>query len=351
MMVRASVVVPTFKRPELLDRCLAALVTQKFDPSAYEVIIADDAACAETKRLLEFWSKRVDAPLLRYIPVTQTHGPAAARNCGWRAAWGEVIAFTDDDCIPTPDWLGAGMEAFRQGVIGVWGRIIVPLPRTPTDYERNAAELEKAEFVTANCFYRRDVLAEVGGFDERFTRPWREDSDLFFTVWEHYGGRSEGGAGRGFTSLCSHEKPGPERTTPPLLVYAPEAVVLHPVRPAPWGVSLGQQRKSMFNALLYKKHPTLYRRRIQSAPPWSYYCILGALLVLFVGIGTGQEGLALMAAGTWGFMTGRFCGRRLRRTSHTPRHVAEMIVTSAIIPLLSIFWRICGALRFRVFFL
>ena len=59
---------------------------------------------------------------------------------------------------------------------------------------------------------------------------------------------------------------------------APQAVVVHPVRPAAWGVSLGQQRKSMFNALLYQKHPQLYRCRIQPGPPWHYYRIAGALL-------------------------------------------------------------------------
>src|SRR5207244_12953942 len=68
-------------------------------------------------------------------------------------------------------------------------------------------------------------------------------------------------------------------------VDAPDAVVVHPLRPASWGVSLRQQRKSMFNALLYKKHPRLYREKIQAAPPWHYYGIVGALLALLVGVG------------------------------------------------------------------
>lgn len=53
MTIRVSVVVPTYKRPELLRRCLAALLTQDFDPKAYEIIIADDAACDETRCLVE----------------------------------------------------------------------------------------------------------------------------------------------------------------------------------------------------------------------------------------------------------------------------------------------------------
>lgn len=147
MSILVSVVVPTCNRPELLSRCLAALVAQDFDPAAYEIIIADDAASDETQRLVEYWAERIGCatgygkgvPLLRYVPVTGAHGPAAARNTGWRVATGEIIAFTDDDCIPDSGWLSAGVAAFVDGVVGVSGRLIVPLPEPPTDYERNAA--------------------------------------------------------------------------------------------------------------------------------------------------------------------------------------------------------------------
>src|SRR5207302_7535432 len=89
-------------------------------------------------------------------------------------------------------------------------------------------------------------------------------------------------------------------------VYAPGAVVMHPLRPARWGVSLSQQRKSMFNALLYKKHPVLYREKIQAAPPWHYYAIVGALLVVIVALLGRKQGLALGATCLWMFLTGRF---------------------------------------------
>jgi len=134
-------------------------------------------------------------------------------------------------------------------------------------------------------------------------------------------------------------------------VYAPDAVVIHPLRSAQWGVSLSQQRKSMFNALLYKKHPTLYREKIQAAPPWHYYAIVGALLVVIGALLGRKQGLAFGATCLWMFLTGRFCLQRLDQTSRERRHVAEMLVTSVLIPPLSIFWRIRGAIKFRVFFL
>jgi glycosyltransferase involved in cell wall biosynthesis len=322
-----SVVVPTYRRDDLLDRCLAALAAQEFDPAAYEVVVCDDAASETTRRVVASWAARSCAPV-RYLPVCGTQGPAAARNRGWRAAHGDIIAFTDDDCIADPGWLCAGARAFNfcdvsagpSPVMGVSGRIVVPLSPEPTDYERDAAGLESAEFATANCFYRRDALEAVGGFDERFTAAWREDADLFFTLLE-----------RGYR-----------------VARAPEAVVIHPVRPAPWGISIRQQRKSMYNALLYKKHPALYRERIQATPPLHYYGIIGGLLAATVGILSGSLRLTRIGGGFWLILTGRFCVRRLHGASRAPQHIAEVVATSVAIPPLSIFWRLRGALRFRV---
>src|SRR4051794_14295632 len=113
--MRVSVVVPTYRRPELLDRCLAALASQDFDTSEYEIVVADDAASEATRRQVEVWVGQSPAPM-RYIPVTATQGPAGARNAGWRSARGEIIAFTDDDCLPDPGWLAAGVTAVSAGV-------------------------------------------------------------------------------------------------------------------------------------------------------------------------------------------------------------------------------------------
>jgi glycosyltransferase involved in cell wall biosynthesis len=320
--MRATIVVPTCRRPDLLERCLGALVAQKFNPAEYEVVVSDDAGSDETRGQVARWASRSDIPL-RYTTPTTTHGPASARNAGWRAARGRIVAFTDDDCIPDPHWLAEGVAVIEEGAEAASGRVIVPLPERPTDYERDAAGLERAEFVTANCFVRRDVLQAVGGFDERYALAWREDSDLQFTLLD-----------RGFR-----------------ITRAARAVVVHPVRPAPWGISLRQQRKSLFNALLYKKYPERYRRHIRAWPPWDYYATVGAFSMAASMAVIGLPRPALAAAALWAALTVRFCVRRLRQTATYPSHVLEMVVTSALIPPLSIFWRLYGALKFRVLFL
>lgn len=326
MIPRISVVVPTYKRPHLLDRCLAALFAQDFDPRAYEIVIADDAVYEPTRQVVARWMARQQdciGPRLHYVPVTGNHGPAAARNCGWRAAMGEIIAFTDDDCIPSGNWLSTAVAAFTEDTAAAWGRIIMPIPANPTDYERDAARLQAAEFATANCFCRREVLAARGGLDENFSTAWREDSDLFFSLLE-------------------------QRAA---IRYVPDAVVVHPVRPAPWGISLRQQRKILFDALLYKKHPHLYREKIRATPRWDYYGISGMLLTAMLASVNGHTELAFGAGALWCLLTGRFCLYRLRDTSRHVTHVAEMVITSALIPPLAVFWRLLGAIKFRVVFL
>jgi glycosyltransferase involved in cell wall biosynthesis len=319
--IEISVVVPTRQRPELLARCLDALAAQTMAPARFEIIVVNDGPSEPTRTLVERFAAQSDR-LARYLGTGGGAGPAAARNLGWRQARGHTIAFTDDDCLPEPGWLEAGLAALAAGADGVSGRIVMPLPGRPTDYEQNAAGLSSATFVTANCFYRRAALELAGGFDERFRIAWREDSDLYFSLLR-----------RGCT-----------------LVEAPGAVVVHPIRPARWGVSIGQQRKNIYNALLYKKHPEHYHR-IAAVTPWRYYRILAAMLVGIGGLLLRRRALAVAGWLAWGALTMRFCALRLRSSSRAPSHVTEMALTSAVIPPLAIFWRVVGSLRYRVWFL
>ena len=287
MALLVSVVIPACARPDLLQRCLAALERQTLPREQYEVIVSDDTKLRS--------------------------GPAAARNRGWRRARAPVVAFTDDDTVPGPGWLAAGVAAIARGADAAVGRTVVPLSCRPTDYERNESGLERAEFITANCFVRRAVLERLGGFDESFRMPWREDSDLHFRLLD-----------QGFR-----------------IARAADALVVHPVRPAPWGVSLRQQKKVVFDALLFRKHPRRYRERIRATPRWDYYLVVGSLIASFF-----SPGLLLV----WTALTARFAWQRLHGTSKAPSHVAEMIVTSVLIPPLSVFWRLVGALKYRVAF-
>ncbi|MES2538227.1 MAG: glycosyltransferase [Pseudomonadota bacterium] len=316
--ILVSVVVPTCRRPQLLSHCLASLLLQRADAARFEIIVVDDAPCSSTRIVVSDWAA-VAGPAVTYIASSGPHGPAAARNRGWRAARGAIIAFTDDDTVASPDWLRQGLQAFAADVVAVWGRIDMPAPARLTDYERDAKNLETAEFVTANCFCRKQALEALDGFDERFRLAWREDADLYF--------RLLGLAGR--------------------IVHAPAAVITHPIRPASWGVSLRQQKKIAFDALLYKKHPALYRQKIRAAPRWDYYLIVAAMLSGIGALALRQTMPAALAGLFWLALSARFCAMRIAPAVKTPAHIAEMIVTSALIPPLAVFWRLVGAIKFR----
>lgn len=326
-MPRISVVIATYRRPDLLRRCLAAVLEQDIEREAYEVLVVDDGHSEETRIAVEALTPAAKAPALRYLRPCKGRGPAVARNCGWRAAYGTLIAFTDDDTIPDRDWLVLGERSLGPEQVAVAGRVRVPpvdsSGQRPTDHELMTRGLESAEFATANAFVRRTALQRVQGFDEQFRRAWREDSDLQFRLM-----RDAGPVG-----------------------HCDEAVVLHPVRPEPWGVSLRQQRNVFFDALLYKKHPRLYRERIRAMPPWNYYCIVGltgaaAMLAIFHVPGSAVANAWIVVG-----LVLQLTLRRLRSTARTGTHILEMLVTSALIPFLSVYWRIRGALHFRVWFL
>jgi hypothetical protein len=134
------------------------------------------------------------------------------------------------------------------------------------------------------------------------------------------------------------------------IAHSDDALVLHPVRPARWAVSISQQSKSQFEALLYKKHPALFRERIRHRPPLLYYAILVAALATLGALIAGHPSVALAPGLAWAALTSWFCAKRLVATTRTPSHVLEMACTSAVIPFLSVFWRLYGAVKFRVVF-
>ncbi|MEH0939211.1 glycosyltransferase family 2 protein, partial [Micromonospora psammae] len=214
-----SIVVPTVGRPSL-GALLDALAPQLADLPDVELLLVDDRRDATDELPLP-------ATLSAYPKVLTGRGagPAAARNTGWRAARQPWVVFLDDDVVPDADWSRRLVRDLAVGprVGGVQGTLRVPLPpdRRPTDWERGTAGLADGEWITADMAYRRAALADVGGFDERFPRAYREDAELAHRVrlagWELVRGRR---------------------------------VVSHPVRPEDRWVSLRVQRGNADDALL-----------------------------------------------------------------------------------------------------
>jgi glycosyltransferase involved in cell wall biosynthesis len=311
-----SVVVPTRGRLDLLDRSLDALTRQDLAAGAYEIIVVDDEPNRNTRQLVAGWRARTleRGPRLVYVANDGAHGAAAARNCGWRHATAPIVAFTGDDIVPSPGWLKHGLAGFDEATDVLCGRIESP--------HREPGAPEPAEIAAANCFCRRSVLDALGGFDERFGAGWREDMDLHFRLLKMQA----------------------------TIARSPQATVAHPVPPAPWGASLFELHKISFDALLYKKHPELYRQKIRRLPCWEEYAIVAALVTAVAGLVSGSEIVAVAGSGAWLVLTAIFCIRRLQGGPNTAAHVADMLLTSALIPPAAVFWRALGAIKYRVRF-
>ena len=318
-----SVVIPTYQRPDLLARCLDAVCAQSIGRDRFEIVVVDDGPGSGSDAVIRDRQQRAACPRVTYLTTTGREGPAVARNIGWRAARGDVIAFTDDDTVPDRHWLAEGCSALVAPAVAVHGRIVVPTPDPPTDYERNTRGLEDAGFVTANCFVRKDALAAIGGFDERFRRAWREDSDLYFSLIRRVGP----------------------------VVAAPRAVVVHPVRAGRWGECLRQHANLVFDALLFKKHPVLYRRIVQAVPPLDYYVAVVATMTTLAALAAGAPVIAAVAGVIALLPIASLAHRRLRGTSPRAADRVEVLLTSFAIPFVAVYWRLRGALRFRVLFL
>lgn len=170
-----SVIIPVFNDEEGLKLCLAALAQQTYERSHVEVIVVDNGSDNpdEIRSAANFYEGVT-------LVVEPRPGSYTARNRGLNLAKGEVIAFTDADCIPAPDWLENGVQTLKRvpncGLVAGQVCLFFRNPNRPTMVElyESVRALPQQEFVeqhhygaTANVFTTRQVIDDVGGFDDR----------------------------------------------------------------------------------------------------------------------------------------------------------------------------------------
>ena len=181
-MPRVSVVVPCHAAARTLPRLLEALRQQTLAADRFEVVLADSGV-DDGAELIERAAREWNGAGLRRLSVPPDCGPALKRNLAAEAARGQVLAFTDADCVPEPEWLERGLGALSPGVGVVQGRTLPPAGQL---LERLTHFITVNEdhglFETCNIFYLRDLFDSLGGFSERFYRryglPFGEDADL-----------------------------------------------------------------------------------------------------------------------------------------------------------------------------
>jgi cellulose synthase/poly-beta-1,6-N-acetylglucosamine synthase-like glycosyltransferase len=201
-----SVVVPASHGAELLGSCLASIVRGRYPAPFREILVIDRDRSGRTAEVIGRYP-------VRRLPVTEP-GLCARLNHGIQASRGDIVAFTDADCVASADWLGELVRGFEDPGVGVVGGAILAYPGT-TSAERYAARRASHSAVrplshpdrpfamTANLAIRRAALDAAGGFDPLFPGGGWEDADLCWRLTRRAGVR---------------------------LGYAPRAVVFHRYR-------------------------------------------------------------------------------------------------------------------------
>ncbi|MGD9852432.1 MAG: glycosyltransferase family 2 protein [Nitrospirales bacterium] len=181
-----SIIIPTYNRPDQLSSCLQAIDRLTYPRDRFEVIVVDDGSRVPLNSTVEHFSHRMAIKL-----VSQNNsGPAIARNRGADEAKGEILAFIDDDCTPSPGWLHAIVDTYRDAPdCGIGGKTINILTNNlyaETSqmlldylYEYYNQDLQSPKFFASNNLaFSRSAFLKSGGFSPIYRVPAGEDREL-----------------------------------------------------------------------------------------------------------------------------------------------------------------------------
>jgi GT2 family glycosyltransferase len=232
--LEASVVVASHERPDGLATLLDALAEQTLPRARWEVVVVHTYEPAVATSVLDS-HELARAGLLRHEAVDWSLArPSRQRNLGWRAAQARLIAFTDDDCRPAPDWLERLVERARSNQEEIVQGATRPDPLQADAFRsahvRTLHVDPPGRFTqTCNILYERELLERVGGFDENAITG--EDIDL---AWR-------------------------SRASGANIVAASDALVYHAIDAMTLGQKIRSQRKWQHLAYVVKRHPGLRR--------------------------------------------------------------------------------------------
>lgn len=193
-MTEISVIIPTFNRSKILNKCLDFIELQDFDRLKFEIIIVDDGGSDDTAELVNL---RKNLPI-KYLKLPKNSGPSAARNFGIKNSRGGILAFIDDDCFAESHWLSEihRIHAKYQDILALQGGVdiaenssLIYLAQKYNIDRINKLrigalvkeDIYEAYFVgTGNLSVKRRCLEDIGLFDEGLRA--QEDRDIYYRL-------------------------------------------------------------------------------------------------------------------------------------------------------------------------
>jgi len=179
-----SVIIPAYNARNTIEKCMLALTNQSIPKENYEVIVIDDGSTDNTSDIVKRFP-------VRYI-YQSNKGPATARNTGAKEAKGEIILFTDSDCIPGKNWIEEMAKPFENPKVMAVKGAYKTEQKTLTarfaqiEFEERFNMLKKAESIdmvdTYSAGYRKSVFFSLRGFDPSFPAANNEDTELSYKM-------------------------------------------------------------------------------------------------------------------------------------------------------------------------
>jgi len=326
MAITVSVVIPTFNRKNFLEKLIQSLLEQSYPKENYEIIVADDGSTDGTEDLIRQMQKKT--ALLKYYRH-ENRGPSSARNLGIEKSSGTIIGFVDSDVIADRDWIRNALPYFEdETVMGVEGKTIVPNPQDMTPFTHEAENRKGNNFLSCNIFYRKTALEKAGGFDERFYDGQlkvyhRMDSDLAFTILEN-GGK---------------------------IPFAPRVLVRHPAVKARYSKYFKRAAQDgFFEALLSKKHPSSYRKRLKWYDGWAfpvpYYGYYASLAGLIFALIRTSNAVFLLSILLLAFSHAAALFMVCRKKRVYLKDFVILLFQFLLIPFLRLYWVLRGSIKF-----
>ena len=259
--MKLSVIVPAYNAQRTIGQTLKALTEQDY-PEKFEIIVVDDGSKDQTADLIRSFAN------VRYVHQPNA-GPASARNHGAQLAQGDILAFTDSDCIPHQNWLSQLMQGFAaEDVVVVMGSYGIANSENPLAFciykeilfrhEHLLSNFPKV-FGSYNFCVKKNIFEQAGGFDSSYRNASGEDNDLSYKI----------------ISLGGH------------IYFERKALVDH-YHPTQVNKYLQEQfRHGLWRAKMYITHPlmvkgdgyTFWKDIIEV--PLSLLCLAGIVLTLF----------------------------------------------------------------------